>query len=61
MTAAIESVLSGTNLTFVTEVYSRFLRDPHSVDASWAKFFTELGDDSNSILKQLHGASWNCI
>ncbi len=61
MTAAIESVLSGTDLAFVTEVYSRFLSDPHSVDASWAKFFAELGDDSNSILKQLHGASWHCI
>ncbi len=59
MIASVETVLNGTNLTFVAEVYSRFLNDPHSVDSSWSKFFTELGDDANSLLKDLHGASWN--
>jgi len=61
MTASVETVLSGTNLTFVAEVYSRYLKDPHSVDSSWARFFTELGDDTNSIMKELQGASWNAL
>jgi len=61
MTASVETVLSGTNLTFVAEVYSKYLSDPHSVDSSWAGFFTELGDDTNSIMKELQGASWNAL
>jgi len=59
MTAAVETILSGTNLTFVAEIYSRFLTNPNSVDPSWAQFFNELGDDNNSLLKELQGASWN--
>jgi 2-oxoglutarate dehydrogenase E1 component len=61
MTASVETVLSGTNLAFVAEVYSRYLSDPHSVDSSWARFFTELGDDGNSIMQELQGASWNAL
>ncbi len=61
MTASVETVLSGTNLTFVAEVYSRYLKDPHSVDSSWARFFTQLGDDTNSIMQELQGASWNTL
>ncbi len=59
MTASVETILSGTNLTFVAEVYSRYLQDKNSVDPSWASFFHELGDDANSVLRDLHGASWN--
>jgi 2-oxoglutarate dehydrogenase E1 component len=60
MAASVETVLSGTNLTFVAEVYARYLTDPHSVDPSWAEFFSEFGDDTNSLLKEMQGASWNC-
>ncbi len=59
MRADIETFLSGANLTFVAEVYARYLKDPHSVDPSWSKYFNELGDDSSSMLRELRGASWN--
>lgn len=59
MTKNVETILSGTNLTFVAEVYARYLENPHSVDPSWTSFFNELGDDANSIIRELRGASWN--
>ncbi len=59
MRADIETFLSGTNLTFVAEVYARYLNDPHSVDPSWARFFNELDDDSSALMRELQGASWN--
>ncbi len=59
MSASVETILSGANLTFVAEVYARYLDNPHSVDASWVRFFNELGDDANSIMRDMHGASWN--
>ncbi len=59
MTTDVETILSGTNLTFVAEVYSRYLNDPLSVDPSWTKFFNELGDDNTLLMRELHGASWN--
>ena len=59
MTADIETVLNGTNLTFVAEVYARYLEDPHLVDPSWAMFFNELDDDSSALMRELQGASWN--
>ena len=59
MTADVETILSGTNLTFVAEVYAKYLENPNSVDPSWVRLFNELGDDANSVLRELHGASWN--
>lgn len=50
--------LTGTNATFVAELYSQYLRDPSSVDPSWSKFFTDLGDEAGDLLGELDGASW---
>ncbi len=58
MEKSIESVLYGTNLTFVAELYARYLKKPQSVDSSWRSFFTQLGDDETTILQELNGASW---
>jgi 2-oxoglutarate dehydrogenase E1 component len=50
--------LSGADGGFVAELYTRFLHDPASVDASWSGFFSELGDDERSLLSELNGPSW---
>lgn len=36
------SYLYGANSTFIEELYSRYLKNPGSVDASWAAFFATL-------------------
>ncbi len=58
MEKSIESVLYGTNLTFVAELYARYLKTPQTVDPSWRSFFSQLGDDETAVLQDLSGASW---
>ena len=58
MTASLDSFLSGTNATYVAELYARFLENPNSVDPTWVKFFTELADDLREVLDDMNGASW---
>lgn len=60
MVNTIESVLSGTNLTFVTELYARYLKNPQSVDQSWQQLFSQLDDDGVALLQDIQGASWGC-
>ncbi len=53
MTAPPDSMLTGSNATYIAELYSRYLENPGSVDPSWVSFFTELDDDNSQ-----RGASW---
>ncbi len=50
--------LTGTNAGFIAELYTRFLDDPSSVDESWRRFFSEMGDDVSTVLAELQGPSW---
>src|SRR5688572_20139983 len=50
--------LSGANAVFVAELYAGYLKNPASVDPSWASFFADLGDNEPDLLKELAGASW---
>ncbi len=52
------SFLHGVNEVYLTELYSRFLENPTSVDESWASFFGKLDDDARDVLDELSGASW---
>ena len=52
------SFLYGVNETYLAELYARYLKDPGSVDPSWAEIFESLGDDQKALLGELHGASW---
>jgi 2-oxoglutarate dehydrogenase E1 component len=52
------SFLTGANATFIAELYARYLKDPGSVDPSWAGFFAEMADDARAVLGELNGASW---
>ena len=50
--------LSGADGGFVATLYARYLREPRSVDPSWAEFFAGLGDDERSLLAEIDGPSW---
>ena len=52
------SFLTGANATFIAELYAAYLKNPATVDASWASFFRDLADDEASLLKDIEGASW---
>ena len=50
--------LTGTNATFLADLYARYLDDPQAVDASWQEFFGDLHDDPASLRQEISGASW---
>src|SRR6266481_1527803 len=50
--------LTGANAGFIAELYTRFLEDPNAVDASWRRFFSELGDDAAEALAEFRGPAW---
>jgi 2-oxoglutarate dehydrogenase E1 component len=50
--------LTGANAGFIAELYTRFLEDPHSVDESWRRFFSDMNDDLSAVLAELRGPSW---
>ena len=52
------SFLFAQNAAFITELYTRYQRDPAAVDPSWAAFFGSLGDDAASLMGELGGPSW---
>jgi 2-oxoglutarate dehydrogenase E1 component len=52
------SFLSGSNSTFIAELYATYLKTPDAVDASWASFFNDLDEDEAALMKSLEGASW---
>jgi len=52
------SALSGANAEYIADLYSRYLEDASSVDASWAEVFGALGDGESAVLKEIAGASW---
>jgi 2-oxoglutarate dehydrogenase E1 component len=43
---------------YLTDLYAQYRKNRNAVDASWAQFFEGLGDDVNTLMAELHGASW---
>jgi len=58
MAATDSTFLTGANAGFIAELYTRFLEDPHSVDASWGRFFSDTNDDVSTLLTEVRGPSW---
>ncbi|MFZ2871024.1 2-oxoglutarate dehydrogenase E1 subunit family protein, partial [Zavarzinia sp.] len=48
------SFLNGANSVFIEDLLARFQKDPASVDPSWARYFTAIGDN----LAAPTGPSW---
>lgn len=52
------SFLYNQNADFISDLYLKYLQNPNNVDSSWRLYFDHLKDDSQSIEKELKGASW---
>ncbi len=48
----------GSNAVFVEELYERYLLDNNSVDPSWQKYFSQLGDLGQAVLDDQKKPSW---
>ena len=55
------SFLTGANAGFIADLYARFLDDPSSVDESWRRFFSEIGEDGSAPLAELRAPTWEKI
>jgi 2-oxoglutarate dehydrogenase E1 component len=56
---ALSSFLQGTNATYIDDIYSRFEKDPGSVDTDWQEFFKSLKDSPADVQKNANGPSWS--
>ena len=54
----IATAFNGANLAYLADLYSRWVANPGSVDASFADLFEALGDDARAVLSDSAGASW---
>ncbi len=50
--------LTGTNASFIAELYGKYAADPASVDPSWRAFFADLHDDPKTLWSDVKGFSW---
>jgi 2-oxoglutarate dehydrogenase E1 component len=58
MQAEQTSFLFGANAPFIEELYARYLGDANAVDPEWRTFFEALGEQKESVLAEVRGASW---
>ncbi|HUL11822.1 MAG TPA: thiamine pyrophosphate-dependent enzyme, partial [Methylococcaceae bacterium] len=57
MSESYEALLTGANAPYLADLYRRFLKDPNSVDPSWASFFAELAEEQSPARFDLQEAS----
>ncbi len=58
MPATLDSLLNGTNATYIAELYARYLENPNAVEPDWRNLFLGLEDDGRAVAADLRGASW---
>ncbi len=59
ITFARTSFLQGGNSSFIKELYYKYLNNPKSVPESWVEFFDALGEDRETVIKEILGPSWS--
>jgi len=53
------SFLSGVNSDYIQEYYALYLQNPKLLTKDWIEFFEGLKDESQNILQNINGPSWN--
>ena len=56
--SSAKSLLTGVNAEYIAHMYAQYLRAPNSVQQGWAAFFRDLSDDEITLLREMHGPSW---
>ena len=50
--------LSKSNSAFIEEMYLKFVNNDPALPDSWKKYFDEIGDEFDVIIKEINGPSW---
>ncbi len=53
------SFLTGVNSDYIEEYYALYLQNPKLLTKDWIEFFEGLKDESQNILQNINGPSWN--
>ena len=51
--------LSKSNSAFIEEMYLKFVNNDPTLPDSWKKYFYEIGDEKDVIVKEINGPSWS--
>ncbi len=53
------SFLNKSNSAFIEQMYVKYVNNDPTLPESWKRYFIDIGDDVNSIVKEVNGPSWN--
>ncbi len=53
------SFLNKSNSAFIEQMYVKYVNNDPNLPQSWKKYFIDIGDDINSIVKEVNGPSWS--
>ncbi len=53
------SFLNKSNSAFIEQMYVKYINNDPNLPESWKKYFIDIGDDINSIVKEVNGPSWS--
>ena len=53
------SFLNKSNSAFIEQMYVKYVNNDPNLPESWKKYFVDIGDDINSIVKEVNGPSWS--
>ncbi|MEK9895849.1 MAG: hypothetical protein VW518_05410, partial [Burkholderiaceae bacterium] len=53
------SFLTGTNTSYIEELYEKFAKDPNSIQESWKEFFLGLAENKELIKRDVAKATWS--
>ena len=51
--------LNKSNSAFIEEMYVKFLNNDPNLPISWKKYFSEIGEEADTVLKEINGPSWS--
>jgi len=53
------SFLSKSNSAFIEQMYLKFINQDSDLPESWKKYFLDIGEEVDLVVKELNGPSWN--
>ena len=52
------SFLNKSNSEFIEQMYLKFINNDAELPQSWKDYFNDFDEDSNLIIKEINGPSW---
>ena len=53
------SFLNKSNSEFIEQMYLKFVNNDSELPESWKDYFKDLNEQSNLVIKEINGPSWN--